>query len=180
MSEKEKRINKVKEAYKLLYDKGLIHSKNELAIKMGVSRVSVTLAVNGDEKYATENFLRKIYETFPGVFNPKWLLNEEGSMTMDDEQQRDHTTVQDIISLSAQLIKQNEELRALLIEEIKRTTELREELIDTLAEIRASALETFQKKFDNSTPYLAEHSTIDDPSPRNPSKPYRNPTKKSI
>lgn len=174
------RKERIEKAYKYLQFKGIVRSQSELADKMGINRTSVTLAINGDPRYTTDSFIKNLSASFPGVFNLQWLLNEEGSMTMDDEQQRDHTTVQDIISLSAQLIKQNEELRALLIEEIKRTTELREELIDTLAEIRASAHETFQKKFDNSTPYLAEHSTTDDPSPRNPSKPYRNPTKKSI
>lgn len=174
------RKDRLQQAFKYLVFNGKIRSQAELAEKMGINKATVSMAMNGDSRYTTDNFFKNLSASFPGVFNLQWLLNEEGSMTMDDEQQRDHTTVQDIISLSAQLIKQNEELRALLIEEIKRTTELREELIDTLAEIRASALDTFQKKFDNSTPYLAEHSTTDEPSPRNPSKPYRNPTKKSI
>lgn len=167
MEGKNKRIEKVKCAYKFLYDKGLVHSKNELAEKMGMSRTSVSLAVNGDEKYATDSFLRKIFETFPGIFNPGWLLNDEGSMTMDEEAQRDRTTVQDIITLSAQLIKQNEDLRALLIDEIRTTSQLRQELTAAIAELRAAA-STCQIKFDNSPSiYLAEKL-----------KPYPKQTKK--
>lgn len=161
------RNERIEKAYKYLQFNGIIHSQSELAEKMGINRTSVTLAINGDPRYTTDSFIKNLSASFPGVFNLQWLLNGEGCMTMDEEAQRDRTTVQDIIALSAQLIKQNEDLRALLIDEIRTTSQLRQELTAAIAELRAASA-ICQIKFDNSpSTYLAEKSK---PSPKQTKK----------
>jgi predicted DNA-binding protein (UPF0251 family) len=179
MDAKQSNSDKVKEAYEVLYDKGLIHSKSDMAAKMGISRISVSLAVNGDEKYATDNFLRKIYETFPSVFNPNWIMGDSDDMLIEESPSKKKTPEQDLIALAASLIKEVEALRLSLSEEIKQTLALRQELTEALRDIRMTAA------ISNGTlksQYLAERQPSNDSSEFAPpaSQPYHVKSKKSV
>lgn len=73
------RAKRLNEAYKYLYNKGIVHSISGLADAMGKARPSVSRALNGVDGYVTDKFL----STFCGAFsciNSNWLLTGEGEM----------------------------------------------------------------------------------------------------
>jgi hypothetical protein len=52
--------------------------QQEIAVKIGYNRIGVSKALNGDEKYLTDNFLEKFNYKFGVPFNVEWLLFGKG------------------------------------------------------------------------------------------------------
>ena len=75
------RAERLNEAYKYLYSKGIVHSIGGLAAAMGKTRPSVSRALSGAEGYITDKFLSKFCGAFPCI-NSSWLLSGEGEMLM--------------------------------------------------------------------------------------------------
>ena len=73
------RAERLNEAYKYLYSKGIVHSIGGLAAAMGKTRPSVSRALSGAEGYITDKFLSKFCGAFPCI-NSSWLLSGEGEM----------------------------------------------------------------------------------------------------
>lgn len=111
-------VERFRKAYEYLYNTGIVHTKKDLAEKMKVSRGSVQNAYAGNESYLNESFMRKLARTFPDVFNLDWLLTGSGEMLKSSQMPQEDT--KDVQPTSMQpdiqkwLMKQNEELVALL------------------------------------------------------------------
>lgn len=73
------RAKRLNEAYKYLYNKGIVHSISGLADAMGKARPSVSRALSGVDGYVTDKFLSTFCGAFPYI-NPNWLLTGEGEM----------------------------------------------------------------------------------------------------
>ena len=73
------RAKRLNEAYKYLYNKGIVHSISGLADAMGKARPSVSRALSGIDGYVTDKFLSTFCGTFTCI-NPHWLLTGEGEM----------------------------------------------------------------------------------------------------
>lgn len=145
---KKERFN---QAYKYAYDKGLIHSQKDLSEKMQTTESNVSRALKGVPSVLTDRFISRFCHVFP-IFSVEWLMYGEDNSEMLKEKEPNNGE-HDIISLAAQLIKQNEQLRALLIEEIQRTTEMQKEIMQTIQELRCA----FSYPIDElRTKYLAE------------------------
>lgn len=67
-------------AYNYLRSKGLIHTQSDLAEKMQSNKVNVSRAMAGNERYLTDKFLKRLNNSFGGVFNEEWLLYGDGEM----------------------------------------------------------------------------------------------------
>ena len=74
-----KRAERLNQAYKYLYNKGIVSSITALATKMGRTRISVSNALRGVEGFVNETFLSKFCGEFP-EFSSDWLLYGEGEM----------------------------------------------------------------------------------------------------
>lgn len=80
--DKKERFNK---AYNYLRSEGLIAKQEHLAEKMGATRPNVSLALKGNTKVLTDNFLTRFCRAYPGTFNLEWLLSGEGEMLQKQE-----------------------------------------------------------------------------------------------
>lgn len=67
-------------AYDYLRSKGFIHTQSDLAEKMQSNKVNVSRAMAGNERYLTDKFLKRLNNSFGGVFNEEWLLYGDGEM----------------------------------------------------------------------------------------------------
>jgi hypothetical protein len=86
MVERQKRL---KEVFDYVRKYCGIHTQIDLANALNKSRNAVTLALNGNEKYLTDNLFTNICETFPGVFNLDYLLTGEGQLLTIEEEVND-------------------------------------------------------------------------------------------
>lgn len=68
------------DAYKFLYDRGVVKNKSDLAFKIGKDRSSVSRAFRGEEGYLNRTFLERFNAKFGNIFNPDYLLNGIGSL----------------------------------------------------------------------------------------------------
>ena len=77
MNERQKRLKEVYEYVRRFFG---IHTQEDFAKSLHKSRNAVTLALNGNEKYLTDNLFTNICEAFPGVFDLNYLLTGEGAL----------------------------------------------------------------------------------------------------
>lgn len=67
-------------AFDYLRSKGLIHTQLDLAEKMMSDKNTISRALKGNERYLTDKFLKRLNNSFGGVFNEEWLLDGDGEM----------------------------------------------------------------------------------------------------
>lgn len=67
-------------AFDYLRSKGLIHTQLDLAEKMMSDKNTISRALKGNERYLTDKFLKRLNNSFGGVFNEEWLLYGDGEM----------------------------------------------------------------------------------------------------
>lgn len=79
------RAKRLNEAYEYLKSEGKVHTKKELATKIGVSYANVSSAMKGDLRYLTNSFLLKFNNAFGGIFDFDWLNAGWGHMILDKE-----------------------------------------------------------------------------------------------
>jgi len=83
MNERQKRLKEVYEHLRKFYG---IHTQSDFANALRKSRNSITIALNGDEKYLTDKLFKTICEAYKGVFNLNYLLTGEGDLlTLEEE-----------------------------------------------------------------------------------------------
>lgn len=71
--------------YDYLRSIGVVHTKKELAEKIGFEQTNLSSAFSGSHKYLTDGLFERIDTAFPNIFNKNWLLTGEGEMLMDKE-----------------------------------------------------------------------------------------------
>lgn len=81
MTERQKRLN---ELYDYLRDNYGIHTQTDFAASIRYSRVYISAALNGVEKYLTDKLFTNICEKYPDVFNLNYLLTGNGSLLLSD------------------------------------------------------------------------------------------------
>ena len=77
-------------AYEYLKQKGLIHSKSDLARAVGIRVNNLNDAFGLRGNYMNEPLLTKIADTFPDVLNRDYLLKGEGDVAAPDRTMRPH------------------------------------------------------------------------------------------
>lgn len=68
----------IKEAFEYLRSIGKVHTQQDIANKMEISKSNISRAFNGDEKYLTKSFLQRFNDAYDNIFNSDWLLTGEG------------------------------------------------------------------------------------------------------
>ena len=135
------RMQRLNEAYKHLYAFHGIASKTALADKLKVQRTGLSAALNGSKANLTDNLFMKICAAFPGVFNLDYLLTGTGTLLAQQKEAEptpvSHAT-DNILELHAQMIRRVDDLRQELHQELLAIRQLKDELRDTLAEIKSA------------------------------------------
>ena len=73
-------------AFDVVKHRGLAFRQQDIAERMGASRPNVSAALNGDEKFLTDKFLRRFNAAFGNIFREEWLLTGEGSMLTEKDE----------------------------------------------------------------------------------------------
>lgn len=76
--------DRIKQAYNYVVFAYELSTQQEVSDLIGVSRPNLSRALNGDEKYLTNNFLQKFLKTFGTTICDTWLLKGEGEMLVKD------------------------------------------------------------------------------------------------
>ena len=71
--------------YEYLRSRGIVHTQQDIADKMGSKKHSVSRAFNAVPEYLTENFLERFATSFS--INYKWLRHGEGNMIDSENKQ---------------------------------------------------------------------------------------------
>ena len=136
------RKNRFNDAYDYLVWRHIIKKQGDLALIMETSRSNISAALGGSERVLTSSFLQRFYIKFQKYFFYEWLMEGKGPMLKDHElsekpNQSDEKNAEiSIVSLAATLIKETEELRRQLIEEIEMLKNLRKELSSEILGIK--------------------------------------------
>ena len=77
--DKTKRFNAV---FEHLRHKSIIKTQKDLADKIGGTSQNVSLALSGNPRALTDNFLMRILVAFPDIFSTRWLMTGEGQMLL--------------------------------------------------------------------------------------------------
>lgn len=143
MLDRQKRLNEV---YEHLHNYFSIHTKGEFADSVKYARAYISSALNGNEKYLTDNLFANICEAFPGVFDLNYLLTGEGALlapTSESDTPKDSANeslpapfvpswADAFFDIMTQQIKQNEALNR----ELRQSIEMMNKLIDKLLEAK--------------------------------------------
>ena len=76
--------DRIKQAYNYVVFAYEFSTQQEVSDLIGVARPNLSRALNGDEKYLTNNFLQKFLKAFGTTICDTWLLTGEGEMLVKD------------------------------------------------------------------------------------------------
>ena len=79
------RVNRLSEAIEYLKSNGMIHKQQDIAERMQADKSNVSRALSGDEKYLTDNFIKRFNVAFGNRFNVEWLIKGEGEMLRPEQ-----------------------------------------------------------------------------------------------
>jgi len=74
---KEERFNS---AVNYLKGQGKVRTQKDIAAAIGTDKSNLSRALNGDEKYLTDNFLKRFNRAFGDIFNIDYLLGKAEEM----------------------------------------------------------------------------------------------------
>ena len=80
------RKERLREAFNYVKSKGLVHTQKDLAVHMGTTEANMSKALRGDKLVLTDNFLRRLNQSFDNIFSYQWLCLGEGKMINDEAQ----------------------------------------------------------------------------------------------
>lgn len=132
------RADRFNKAYEYLKNRGMVHTQKELAAKMQATAPHVSLAMKGESKYLTDNFLRRFNEAFGELFNYQWLILGEGNMLKDGNEEEE-TPVQSETSRFLSLLEKKDEQIDRLLDQHDRLVALLEKETERTQLIVANA-----------------------------------------
>ena len=142
---REGRQKRLIEVYEHLRKFKGIHTKSGFAESIKYGRTSLSAALNGKEKYLTDDLFENITGAYPGTFNLDYLLNGVGELLTPEEEEcnnrlrrtvilpptdtpRQIETSADIIELYAQRLRLVDDMRTSLREELAEVSRARADL----------------------------------------------------
>ncbi len=91
MNKQINKTNRLNSVYRHLYSTGKVQSKSDFATKIGYGRANTSSALNGDERYLTDNFLGLVASAFNEI-DLDWLLTGKGSMLIVGDGNNSHNS----------------------------------------------------------------------------------------
>jgi len=114
MNERQKRLIEV---YKFVRQNYPIHTKTDFANAVRYGRTSMSAALNGNEKYLTDQLFKSICDAYPGVFYLDYLLTGRGELLLPNPRPEgeqinsaEEVYTRNLFDLAMQVIKDNEAL----------------------------------------------------------------------
>jgi hypothetical protein len=74
------RRERLKAVYDYLREHCSVHTQGDFASSLDMTRPALSAAMNGNERYLTDNLFKKICAAYQGVFNLDYLLTGEGEL----------------------------------------------------------------------------------------------------
>ena len=143
------RKDRLNEVYEYLRAHNGIHTKTDFADAIKVQRPGLYSALNGNEKYLTDNLFSKICAAFPSVFSLDYLLTGRGVLLMErphsPQPEENNKSTADMVELYAQRIRLVDDLRASLREELNEVKAVRADLQQTVTRLNRAIRELNKK-----------------------------------
>lgn len=77
------KLSRIQKAIAYLKGQQVIIRQQDIVDRMGMNKSTVSMAINGNEKYLTDSFIERFSETFD--FNKTWIIEGEGEMLENKE-----------------------------------------------------------------------------------------------
>ena len=122
-----------------------IHTQTELAAALHVTQPVMSAAINGNESYLTKNLFMKVCAAFPGVFNLDFLLTGEGDLLTPEEDVKsselantasNQTVIDNLIEMLSRTIRESDDLRVELKQQLAEVRAAKEDLHTAVYEFR--------------------------------------------
>lgn len=145
MSERQKRLKEVYDHVRKFYG---IHTQIDFAKELRKSRNSITLALNGNEAYLTDNLFKDICDCWRGTFNLNYLLTGEGDLLTVEEDVHTSDVEQgntmpagtaNILDMCAHVLRLVDDLRTSLKDELEEVKAIKAELQQARDDYRQAA-----------------------------------------
>lgn len=142
MLDRQKRLNEV---YEHLHNHFGVHTKGEFADKVKYARAYISSAMNGNEKYLTDKLFANISEAYPGVFNLDYLLTGDGDLLTPEEDVKsselantanNQTVIDNLIEMLSRTIRESDDLRVELKQQLAEVRAAKEDLHTAVYEFR--------------------------------------------
>lgn len=88
--DKEQALKRLHQAVDYLKDKGRVHKDKDIVDELGMNKGNASRALNGNERYFTEGFLKRFAAAYSDYINEEWLLTGVGEMKTPDRNMRPH------------------------------------------------------------------------------------------
>lgn len=154
------------EAVNYLIDNNKVRDQQELSALTGITETTISRIMNDKVKQPSAETLQKLYDAFPGFFNPKYFRGENAYMLMQDyidaqqkKTQNPQQQTANIIELCTQMVCDIEKLHRELKEELETLRKDRQEareLINTLHDCLFYAREVTSSNSGISMPRAAD------------------------
>lgn len=92
------KLERIQSIYDYLRGTGQVHTRKDLAEKVGATPSNVASALRGEPRCLTDNLLRRINQAFGYIFNERWLITGEGEMmaeSSDGSEREEPTDIRD-------------------------------------------------------------------------------------
>lgn len=83
-------FERLTQAVEYLKDNGKIHTQQNIADELGISRSNLSQALKNNPRYFTNGFLRRFADAYSAYINKDWLLTGEGRMEVPGKDMRPH------------------------------------------------------------------------------------------
>lgn len=142
MLDRQKRLNEV---YEHLHNHFGVHTKGEFADKVKYARAYISSAMNGNEKYLTDKLFANISEAYPGVFNLDYLLTGDGDLLTPEEDVKsselantasNQTVIDNLIEMLSRTIRESDDLRVELKQQLAEVRAAKEDMHTAVYEFR--------------------------------------------
>lgn len=144
---RKERQKRLMEVYNHLRQHFGVHTKTDLAKVLDYGRTSISAAINGKEKYLTDDLFETICDKYKNVFNIAYLLEGEGELLTPEEIAKSseiekaanpsiNESTADLIELYAQRIRLVDDLRQSLKEELAEVRAIKEDLHQVIYDFR--------------------------------------------
>lgn len=94
MIDREILLTRLINAYELLLKRGIVHSKSDLARRIGKDPKNITAAFSNTGRAMTLGLLERVADAFPDVLNRDYLLTGTGEVAAPDPNRRPHYRAQ--------------------------------------------------------------------------------------
>ena len=142
MNTRKERLNEV---YEHLHNYHNVHNKKDFADTLSVRQPGLYSALNGNESYLTKNLFMKVCAAFPGVFNLDFLLTGEGDLLTPEEDVKsselantasNQTVIDNLIEMLSRTIRESDDLRVELKQQLAEVRAAKEDLHTAVYEFR--------------------------------------------